>query len=217
MSRHAIVLFFAIAGLTGCKGRADHGFSAATATSGAETAVVSAAPRYTEPPTFDTGLSVEDAYAAIPHRRTVWIDESSTASADEKLYLKTVFRVLDQAVAARVAAQRNFTDRRFEGSDIDGQLEQLLSYLNGMPVPKNLVAYHKDIVTALTGERQFFADWKVQRGEFPFAQQIAGHPGVSKASSALHTAYSELISKFPNENQSNKDAFFDYHCAVDFL
>jgi hypothetical protein len=33
----------------------------------------------------------------------------------------------------------------------------------------------------------------------------------------LRAAYNELMARYPGEAQANKDAFFDYHCALDFL
>jgi len=86
-----------------------------------------------------------------------------------------------------------------------------------MPVPVALASYHRRILDALAGERQFFADWKSARDRFQFGQQPSNHPGVGRASSALRAAYGELMAKYPQESQSNKDAFFDHHCALDFL
>jgi hypothetical protein len=79
------------------------------------------------------------------------------------------------------------------------------------------VAYHQKVLDGLAGQRQFFAEWKSEREQFRFAQQVGGHTGVRNASAALHAAYDELMSKYPNEGAANKDAFFDYHCALDFL
>jgi len=35
--------------------------------------------------------------------------------------------------------------------------------------------------------------------------------------SVSHAAHGELMSHYPSENQSSKDASFDYYCALDFL
>jgi hypothetical protein len=174
-------------------------------------------PHYNEPPGVDVGLPVEQAYAAIPHRRTVWAEGDSTAPVEEKAYLRVIFQVVDEAIAVRVAGLQNFSARRFEVTDVDGQFERLICFARSMPVPARLGAYHNDIVSALSSDRQLFAEWKSQGDRFPFARQIAGHPGVRAADGALHAAYGELMSTYPGESQANKDAFFDYHCALDFL
>jgi hypothetical protein len=174
-------------------------------------------PQYSDPPTVDVGLGVEQAYAAIPHRRTIWVESDTTVPAEEKDYLNVMFQVLDQAVAVRVAGLQNFSSGKFDSVNIDGEFDRLITFVRAMPVPKTLTSYHKDILDGLSDERQFFAEWKSQRDGFEFAKQIGNHPGVRAASAALKTAYSELMTKYPNESQANKDAFYDYHCALDFL
>jgi len=49
------------------------------------------AAQYADPPIAGVGPTVEQAYAAIPHRRTVWVDSESSVQSEEKAYLKTVF------------------------------------------------------------------------------------------------------------------------------
>jgi len=176
-----------------------------------------AASQLSEPPTLDVGLSVEQAYAAIPHRRTVWDENDSTVPAEEKAYLRVLFAVIDQGVAVRVAGLQNYSARQYDAVDpVDGY-DRLIGFARGMTVPPALASYHQRILEGLAGQRQFFADWKGERDGFRFARQIGDHPGARNASAALRAAYNELMSKFPNESPSNKDAFFDYHCALDFL
>lgn len=183
----------------------------------ADPSVVAARVEYDDPPIVSGGLSVEQAYAAIPHRRTVWVADESTVPSEERAYLKAIFQVVDQAVAMRVAGLQNFTNGQFDSSNLIADYDELINFARAMPVPITLRVYHQDILDALLGERQFFGDWRSQREQFGFAQQIANHPGVRAASAALRSAYNELMMKYPRESQTNKDAFFDYHCALDFL
>jgi hypothetical protein len=196
--------------------------SAATPTSestplGSNSTGVTGESRFSDAPRVEVGLSVDQAYAAIPHRRAVWTESGTTVPADERAYLKAIFGVVDEAIAVRVAGLQNFSQQRFGSADVSGQLERLISFARSMPVPARLKAYHSQILTALAADRQFFAEWKAQGANFPFAQQLAANGNVQAASSAARAAYSELMSKYPGESQSNKDAFFDYHCALDFL
>lgn len=197
MTERLIVLLIAIAFQAGCKsqGKAPANVSAANsviaqradspnasspsvsaASQETDPPTASAPAQYSDPPAAGVGPSVEQAYAAIPHRRTIWDESGSTVPSEEKEYLRTVFAVLDQAVRVRVAGQQAFSS-----------------------------------------ERQYFVDWKSQGDRFAFGQQVGDHPGVRAASANLRAAYDELMSKYPNESQTNKDAFFDYHCALDFL
>lgn len=61
-----------------------------------------------EPPTVNVGLDVEQAYAAIPHRRTVWQPSGSTVPAADATYLQNIFEVIDQTIAVRVAGLQSF-------------------------------------------------------------------------------------------------------------
>jgi len=227
------LLFFAVAFLVGCKSQTakpgtsatsereteSQGREAGTQTENPAISPVTepAASRPSDPPTVNVGLGIEQAYLAIPHRRTIWREDESTVPPSERAYLIATFQMLDQAVAVRVAGQQNFTNQRFDSPDIDGEYGRLITYARAMPVPVALASYHAKIIGALADERQFFADWKAERDRFQFGQQPGNHPGVRGASSALRAAYGDLVGKYPNESQSNKDAFFDYHCALDFL
>jgi len=215
--KSATALLFAAAILVsvGCKSNPGTSASAGPATSSAAAEAAAAEP--SEPPTVDVGLSVDQAYFAMPHRRTIWREDDSTVPSTERAYLRAAFQVLDQAVAVRVAGQQNFADQHFDSPDIDGQYARLIAYAQVMPVPAALASYHTKILDALAGERQYFADWKSERERFQFGRQPGNHPGVRRASSNLRAAYGELMAKYPQESQSNKDAFFDYHCALDFL
>lgn len=210
MFRQMTMLCIAVALLGGCKART-------VESGGAPEAAEAAAAQPSESPVLNVGLSVDHAYAAIPHRRTVWDDRATTVPGGEKAYLKVIFEVMDEGVAVRVTGQQHFSVGQFDSSDPAAQYGQLIDFVRAMPIPKALADYHQKILTALSGQQQFFADWRAQRGQFGFAQQVAGLPGVQRASAALRTAYDELMAKYPNESSTNKDAFFDYHRALDFL
>jgi hypothetical protein len=170
-----------------------------------------------DPPTVDVGIGVDQAYQAIPHRRSVWREDGSSVPAGEAAYLRAMFQVLDQAVAVRVAGQQYFGNRNFDALDICGQYDRLLTYARSMPVPTSLASYHSKVLEALQEEKQFFADWKYFQDGFVFARNVGSHPGLRRASADLRAAYGELMARYPQESQNNKDAFFDYHCALDFL
>jgi hypothetical protein len=143
MAKGAVVFFLATTFLGGCKASPDKPGHAAV--------VEAAPPVYTEPPTIDAGLSVEQAYAAISHGRTIWADSESSVPYQEKAYLNVIFRVLDQAVAVRVASLQNYSNQRFDDFDTDAEFDRLITFVRGMPVPKALSAYHKDILDGLSG------------------------------------------------------------------
>ena len=178
MKKTAIfMLVLAIAVLNACR-------KSATDSQPAMATQAAAPIEYPDPPTLNPGISVDDAYAAIPHRRTVWAEEGSTVPAPERDYLKVMFRLEDEAVAARVAGLQKYSRNQFEDSDVDSEFDQLITFARGAVPPPSL---------------------------------IDQNPAARKASGELRAAYEELMSKYPQEGQTNKDAFFDYHCALDFM
>jgi len=189
--------------------------------SATEPQVVAAQPaapgQYSDPPSLDPGISVDDAYAAISHRRTVWAESESTVPAPERDYLKVMFTLEDEAVAARVAGLQKYSRGQFDDSNVDSEFDQLISFGHSVVPPESLKTYHNDIVDALVAQQQFFREWKSAGSQFAYAQRIAENPEAQKASGELKAAYNELMSKYPQEGQTNKDAFFDYHCALDFM
>lgn len=161
-------------------------------------------------------MSVDEAYSAIPHRRTVWSEDQTTVPAGEREYLKAMFQVLDQTVVARSAGIQNYSRGNFASFDAEGELGQLSDYVSQVQAPPGLADYNKQVLVALAGERQFFHDWKSDPEHFNYTAQVNSHPGVNSSSAALRSAYQVLMSKYTHESQANQDAFFDYHCAADF-
>jgi hypothetical protein len=232
MAKQMLFLIIAVAVLVSCKSKTES--AADVAPSGSSTPPThestpgaakpanptisdAAIPQYGDPPSFEVGMSVDEAYAAIPHRRTVWDDIGTTVPADEKAHLRTMFKLMDHAIVVRVAGLQNFSSQQFEKSDPAAGYGRLIEFARGMPVPSGLTAYHQKILDGLSNQRQFFAEWAAARGHFQFAQQIGDHPAVRNASTSIRAAYNELMSRYPDESQENKNAFFDYHCALDFL
>jgi len=147
----------------------------------------------------------------------VWAESESTVPAPERDYLKVMFTTEDEAVAARVAGLQKYSRGQFDDSDVDSELDQLINFARGVVPPESLKTYHSHIVEALVAQQQFFREWKTAGSQFAYAQRIAENPEARKASGELKAAYNELMSKYPQEGQTNKDAFFDYHCALDLM
>ena len=215
------------AGSSGANGKAPTGSTASPAQSGdagspasnpSQDSTPSATPTYSysDPPQANASMSVEDAYAVIPHRRTVWNEDQTTVPMGEREYLKAMFQVLDQTVVARSAGIQNYSRKDFTSFDAEGELDQLSDYVRQVQVPPALSNYNQQVLAALAGERQFFYDWKNDPDHFDYNRQVNSHPGVNSSSTALRSAYQVLMSRYPQESQSNQDAIFDYHCAADF-
>jgi hypothetical protein len=174
-------------------------------------------------PTLNLDLSVDAAYAAIPHRRTAMNFAASNMPAQDKRFLEVAFHVIDQAIRLRVTAYQKFSRSEARSEVGDSQsisdMDRLVDYLQNTEAPASLSSYQARLLQALTDQRAFFEEWQTQGQQFQYGrpQTIGTHPKVQSASTALREAYGILMETYPSEGDANKAAFFDYHCALDFL
>ena len=168
-------------------------------------------------PVFNVALSVDAAYAAIPHRRTVMDFSASNMPDQDKRFLEVAFHVIDQGIRLRVTAYQKFSRSRDSQSVSD--MDRLIEYFQNTEAPESLSGYQEQVVQALSDQRAFFVEWQDQGQQFRYGspQTIGSHPKVKSASAALQAAYGILMQTYPGEGSNNKAAFFDYHCALDFL
>jgi hypothetical protein len=199
-------------GFTACQSQTNGAIDAATRNRKPLPALAAA-------PTFELGLSVEQAYASIPHRRTVADLNRSTLSSPDKEYLTLAFHEIDQAILLRVTSFERFSRAGTETARLLAKMDQVIEFLRGIDPPASLTDYHKRVLEALSDQRAYFQEWQVQGRGFAYGEssRISMHPRVRTASSALRAAYQILMQTYAGENQHNKEAFFDYHCALDFI
>ena len=132
-------------------------------------------------------MSVDEAYASIPHRRTVFDRRAALMPADEADGLVRLFALVDRAIVARVTKTG---------------YEPLLAELRALALPARLQPVQRLVGEAVVAERAYLD------GEAS---------AVHTASARLHEAYGQLMRLYPEEGAQNRDAFFDYLCALDFL
>ena len=170
-------------------------------------------------PTLSLDLSVDAAYAAIPHRRTAMDFAASNMPEQDKRFLEVAFHVIDQAIRLRVTAYQKFSSSEGNDSQSISEMNRLVDYLQNIEAPAGLSSYQAHLLQALSDQRAFFEDWQTRGQQFQYGrpQTIGTHPKVQSASTALQEAYGILMQTYPSEGNNNKEAFFDYHCALDFL
>ena len=170
-------------------------------------------------PVLDLALSVDDAYKAIPHRRTAMDFAASNARDQDKRYLEVAFHLIDQAIRLRVTAYQKFSRAGADDPQLISDMDRIIDFLQNVEAPPHLFSYHQHLLQGLSDQRAFFAEWQSQGQQFQFGSpnRIGSHPKVQSASNALREAYQILMQEYPGEGTRNKDAFFDYHCALDFI
>jgi len=146
-------------------------------------------------------ITVEEAYQAIPHHRTVFQAAEAAMPAGESAYLTQLFTAVDQAIVAKVQAGR--------GESVESSYAPVWAAWGRLKAPAKLQKIQDLFRRAIENEQASLSDSQ--------GRVNAADARTHEASQALQEAYSELMRLYPAENQNNRQAFFDYPCALDFF
>jgi len=169
--------------------------------------------------TFAGELSVDAAYRLIPHNRTLFDVHASKLSSTQAQALKQLFELSDRGVVLRVSGLNALTSRA------DAELQSVLSNYHvlseamaSLAVPVEIKAARELVAQSLELHRRYFETKRreqIAAGEVELA--LRQNADVLAASQKLQRAYGVLMNAFPGEPAVNKQAFYDYLCALDFL
>ena len=164
-----------------------------------------------------SAVSIEEAYASIPHRRTPFHAASAKASPAHAAQLQRLFELTDRGVVLRVEGMQAHYNRDRAGlARVLAGYDALAATLRAERFAPELVPARDMIVEALAGQRRHLAS-RPDGGLAFVRQQLAATPEVKNASHQLHGAYAILMKAFPQQSNHNRTAFFDHLCALDFL
>ena len=122
----------------------------------------------------------------------------------ERAYLVAFFSAIDQAIVAKVSARRETT--------VAEAYEPVWKAWKELNPPTALKATQDKVKAAILDQQAFLLEVANQRSSWNMS-----HPKVRSSSANLREAYSNLMRIYPSENSTNKQAFFDYLCALDFV
>ena len=164
-----------------------------------------------------SALTVEEAYAAIPHQRTVFDGNASRLTRAQVASLQQLFALCDKGTVLRVEAMRavqaaNLQELRRAISDY----RVLIDSVNALNVPAEIKPVQQLVSEALQDHQRFFQS-RLEQDRALAKRDLAFTAEVQRASRELRRAYDVLMRTFPNEPAVNKAAFYDYLCALDFL
>ncbi len=144
---------------------------------------------------------------------------ASNMPDQDQRFLEVAFHVIDEAIRVRVTAYQKFSRSEAGDSQSISDMDRLVDYFQNTEAPSGLSSYQAHLLQALSDQRAFFEEWQTRGQQFQYGspQTIGTHPKVQSASTALREAYGILMERYPGEGSRNKEAFFDYHCALDFL
>ena len=149
-------------------------------------------------------LSVEEAYRLIPHQRTVFQPASARMTASERAYLAAFFNAIEQAIIAKVSARRDATV-----AEAYAPVWRTWEELNP---PTSLKAAQDKVKVAIIDQQAFLLEIEKKQSSWNLS-----HPKVRSSSANLQGAYRDLMRLYPGEGAVNRQAFFDYLCALDFI
>jgi hypothetical protein len=158
------------------------------------------------------GLTPEAAYKMIPHERTVFAIKDSPLDLDIKADLDLLLRTADVTVALRVKLMTEFNAGNMN-SPIISIYDEILNIIQTVNNSK-IDQFKQTLITAILEQKSFFMDWKVDTAK---VKNLQSNKHVQSASAKLHSAYSILLSLSPQDTPQNKQAFYNYLCALDFL
>ena len=170
----------------------------------------------TQVPSLDLRLTPEQAYAKGNHRRTVLDLCDSKLNPDVRRYVEEMFACIDEAIALRITALDDFFAGRRDIEWYSKAHKQLETFIRSKTPPPSLLGYHDKLLEALGAQHEFFVEWAKKGAPFT-RKDVFSHPAVSRCSQALHAAYAIIQREIAPQAANQRQAFYDYHCALDFL
>jgi hypothetical protein len=150
-------------------------------------------------------MTVEEAYRAIPHKRTVFDVRNAKMNSAEAEYLQRLFLWVDRAIVAKVTATI--------GTSADQAYAAVWSMQSTLTPPGRFKSLQATVADSIRHEYEYLK----QREAANIKTFNAANPHVQAASQGAQQAYRTLMSWYPSETDHNKQAFYDYLCALDFL
>ncbi len=154
-------------------------------------------------------LDIARAYRLIPHQQTPFYLKQSNLPDPEARYISKLLGLSELAMAERVEAMIDGPDK----SRYDADITTILGKLSKLETPAKLRPVYQHIVTAIEEHRSYFALEISGDANAEVKQEQL----VNSSSQHLIAAHALLRQLYPQETKHNKQAFFDYLCALDFI
>jgi hypothetical protein len=154
--------------------------------------------------TSTLALSVEEAYRLIPHQRTIFQAASAHMTSSERVYLVAFFNAIDQAIVAKVCVRR--------GASVAEAYAPVWRAWEELSPPTSLKTTQGKVKAAIMDQQAFLLEIERKQSSWNMS-----HSKVRSSSANLQQAYGDLMRLYSSEDATNKRAFFDYLCALDFI
>lgn len=178
---------------------------------------------FTMLPSIAFGITVDEAYNAIPHERVEYKAEESTIGVAEREFLTKFFQLSDRALVLRIEAMRGMNSGLSETYEkYRAGADTVFADLENLAEPDTAKGFRALLIEAVESQGAFFKRWHEAQAvskpfSFPGGETTGVDRDISRASEKLRRLYSELMGRFPGESPRNKNAFYQHLCALDFL
>jgi len=164
---------------------------------------------------FVWGLTIDEAYQAIPHKRTQYDAQRSTLSMSEREFLTKLFSLSDEALVERMTTLAALREgSRSQLAQYEARVTLILETLRALPEPASASGLAATLGQAIEHQRAFF---RTAFASPTHEVKIGTNPNVRTASNELRRLYADLMTRYGAEHPHNRDAFYQHLCALDFL
>ena len=163
-------------------------------------------------------MTVDQAYAQLKHRRTVFDAGRTKVPPGDVEALRRLFSIAELGTVLKVRAYNAHSrgDKPAYAAVI-ADYDSLVEVAKRQPPPAAIKPVHDLVMGAIAGQRGVLAASAVKPPAALSRTELARSPDVQKVHRDLLRAYNVLLSTYPKEPAVNRDAFYDYLCALDFL
>jgi hypothetical protein len=163
-------------------------------------------------------MTVDQAYSALKHRRTVFDERATKASKAQAESLKRLFSLAEVGTVLKVRAyQAHARGDRAGYAAVLADYDSLIDVSKRQPSSAEIGPAQDLVVGAIVRQRAVLAASAAKPVAVLSRNELARDPQVQKVHGDLISAYHMLLRAFPEEPTVNRDAFYDYLCALDFL
>lgn len=155
------------------------------------------------------------------HRFTPYLKDQSPLSIPESQYLENLFQLTELAMINRLDAANAFGRGQNARAlnDFNYKYRRLVDAFQGLTPPKKLEKAQNLILEAMHDQAKFINDWgnSTKAEHENYRRTFHKDNNVQSAHKKLLSAYHILMKTYPKETANNKQAFFDFLCAMDFI
>ena len=163
-------------------------------------------------------MTVDQAYSQLKHRRTVFDASKTKVPQAQQESLRHLFSIAELGTILKVRAYNaHSSGDKAAYSAVMKDYASLVEVSNRQPPPAELKPVHDLVVGAIAEQREVFVASAAKPASVLSRNELARKPEVQKVHRDLLNAYKILMATYPKEPPVNRDAFYDYLCALDFL